>query len=174
MFNDEPREDSPVTESQDEVVEEITETTEEQTNWEQEAKKWQAIAKRAEKTNAKRSEPTEDAVAVDISTRDVLYIAKADIPAEDLDDVLTYSKKMGVSVQEAHEFYKPILKERQEERVTASATETKSPRAGIRQQSGEDLLRKAERTNALPDTDEGLTAIFEARRARQFKNDHRK
>ena len=168
MFIDEPTVDSPVTESQDvaeatpEVQEVVEETPEESKDWEAEAKKWQAIAKRHEK---KQNAPEP---AADISTLDVLYLSKADIEAADVPEVIEYAKKMGVSLQDAHNFYKPILKERSEERRTAQATQTKSPR-GTTKVSGDELLRKAERTNALPDSDDQATELFLARRSRQFR-----
>lgn len=103
-----------------------------------------------------------------LSTKDVVYLAKADIHADDVDDVLTYAKKMGVSVSEAHKFFKPILSERAEERKTASASHTKGGARGNSKVSGEELLRKAETTGEVPETAEGMQSVFEARQAKKF------
>ncbi len=171
MFIDEPTGDSPVTESEEhidapvEVTEDETpEPTEEKksVDWESEAKKWQAIAKRHEKKQ-NAPEPIKD-----ISPTDVLYLSKAsDIEPEDVSELVEYAKLKGIGLKEAHAFYKPILKERAEERRTAQATQTRSPR-GTSKVDGETLLRKAEQSNQLPESDEAITELFLARRARNF------
>ena len=101
-----------------------------------------------------------------LSSKDLLYLAKADIAPDDVDEVLTYANKMGVSIADAHKFYKPILAERAEERRTANATQTRGNR-GSAKVSGEDLLRKAENTGEVPETADGMKAIIEARMARK-------
>jgi hypothetical protein len=101
-----------------------------------------------------------------LGMKDVLYLAKADIAPEDVDEVTTYAARMGVSIAEAHNFYKPVLSVRAEERRTADATQTRGAR-GSAKQTGEDLLQKAERGNETPATDEGIRALAEARQARR-------
>ena len=174
--------DSQVLETGEEAQEEQTEeTTEEQeqiedTQVDEEKEQLRKDNEELKKKNAQlfeRAKKNKNVPQIDLATKDILYIAKSDIDPLDLDDVITYSKKMGVSLQEAHTFYKPILKERAEERNTAQATQTRSPR-GTSKVSPEDLLRKAETTNQLPEDNEGMTNIFLARRARLFKNDNRK
>ena len=104
-----------------------------------------------------------------LSTKDVLYLAKADIHAEDVDEVLDYAKKMKVTVAEAHKFYKPILTERTEERRTANASHTKGGARGTSKVSGDELLRKAEQTGEVPESAEGLQNLFAARMERRIK-----
>lgn len=100
-----------------------------------------------------------------LSDKDVLYLARAtDIDPEDVDEVVTYAHKMGVSVSEAHKFYKPILSERAEERKTAQATQTRGNR-GTAHVSNDELLKRAEKGEELKDSD--LQAIAEARQARK-------
>lgn len=101
-----------------------------------------------------------------ISNKDLLYLAKADIPAEDVDEVVTYAKKMGVDIQTAHQFYSPILKERAEERKTAAATQTRGAR-GTAKTTPEDLLQRVERGQDFNPTDDNLRALAEARMARR-------
>lgn len=174
MFIDETREDSPEIESQEaEVEEQDSETVEEtpeqdQTDWEKEAKKWKAIAKRAETKQAKQVErPTESTST--LSAKDFLALKDANISADDFDEVQEFANFKKITIADAikHPTMRSILNERQEERRTAQATATRSPR-GTSKISPEDLLRKAER-GELPDSNEGMTAIFLARRERQFK-----
>ena len=115
---------------------------------------------RAEKAEKKAKEVPQ--TTEQLSVRDAVYLAKADIHDDDLEDVLTFSKKMGVTLREAHEHYKPILNERSEERKTARATQTNSPR-GSAKTSGSDMLNKALNTGEVPDTDAGMLALAQAR-----------
>jgi hypothetical protein len=117
---------------------------------------------RAEK--AERSKPKQQEKG--LSDRDVIYLAKADIHEEDTDEVVAYAHKMGVSVSEAHKFYQPILRERNEFRLTAQATQTKGGR-GTNKTTGEDLLQRAERTGEVPTDDAGIYALAQARMDRR-------
>lgn len=103
-----------------------------------------------------------------LSNKDLLYLAKADIHEDDMDEVLEIAKLRKVPVSEAHKFMKPILAQRQEERTTAAATQTKGGARGTSKVSGEDLLARAERTGEVPDTAEGMSALFSARLARRL------
>lgn len=96
-----------------------------------------------------------------LSQNDFIYIAKADIHEDDVSDVTNYAKKMGVSVKEAHEHYKPILAERNEERRTASLTQTKgSPRA-VNKSKPDELLNQATK-GKLPESDDDIDALAAA------------
>lgn len=121
-------------------------------------------AKKAE--TAKTAVPSKDDDA--LSTRDVLYLAKADIHEDDVNEVLEYAKKMGVSVADAHKHYKPILAERAEERKTAAAAHTRGAARGSSKVAPEDVLRKAERGEVLDSADD-MRAIFAARQARRIQ-----
>lgn len=127
--------------------------------------------KRAEKAerDAKGAAPASG----DLSQTDVLYIAKADIPEEDLSEVLDYAKATGKSMKDAHAYLKPRLDILAEERKTAAATHTRGGARGASAETGADILRKAETTGEVPDTDEGMQKLFDARLARKtskFKN----
>jgi hypothetical protein len=105
----------------------------------------------------------------DLSTRDVLYLAKADIHDEDMEEVLEIAKLRKIPVSQAHTFMKPILDVRKQERQTAAATHTKGGARGSTKVSGEDLLRQAEETGEVPDTDDGMNELFKARLARKLQ-----
>lgn len=98
-----------------------------------------------------------------LSNKDVLYLAKADINEEDLDEVIDYAKLKKIPVAEAHKFMKPILDVRTEERKTAAVTTTRSARV-THVTTGDDLLRKAQQTGEIPESTEGLQELFKARR----------
>jgi len=99
-----------------------------------------------------------------LSQKDVIYLAKADIHEDDADDVVNYAQKMGVSVKEAHEHYKPILAERAEERKTAQATQTKGGTRGTTQPTPEALLEKARKGEVSEDD---IDKLVEAKRIKE-------
>lgn len=111
----------------------------------------------------------------DLSTRDVIALSKANIHEEDIDDVVEYAKFKKISVPEAlkSNYIQTTLRERGEERKTASVTQTKGGARGAQKTSGEALLEKAESTGELPTTPEGMTALAEARIAR-LKNKNKR
>ncbi len=99
-----------------------------------------------------------------LSTKDVLALTGAGISVEDFDEVERVSKILGKPIHEAlnDTTLKTILATRAEERRTAAATEIKSPR-GTAKSTGEDLLRKAEKSGEVPDTTEGMKDLAKAR-----------
>lgn len=161
-----------------EVAEETTETPEEPESPDERDEKIATLEKEKAELESKnkqlfeRAKKAKDAPSKDndaLSTKDVLYIAKTDIPEEDLDEVLTYAKKMGVDVKAAHEHFKPILAERIEERKTAAASHVRGGARGTSKVSGDELLRKAEQTGEVPTDAAGMQSVFEARQAQRAK-----
>ena len=114
-------------------------------------------AKKAE--TATKAEP--QASQNGLSTKDVVYLAKADIHDDDVDEVLDYAKLKGISVGKAHEFLKPILAVRTEQRATASAANTSSVRRGASKATGETLLENA-KAGKLPDSDDDIARLVAA------------
>lgn len=128
-------------------------------------KKAEADLKEArEKLKTSTSRPVET-----LSNKDILFLAKADVHEDDLDEVLEWSKFKKITVSEAHKQLKPSLDVKDEERKSANATQVRSGARGTSKVSGEDLLAKAERTGEVPDDQASMQAIFEARRAARFK-----
>lgn len=159
-----------------ESQEETTQETQEEANPSEdiaELKRRAALADELEKKNkqlyerVKKSEGSSKSKELGLGTNDILYLAKADIAPEDVDEVVTYANKMGVTISEAHKFFKPILDVRAEQRRTSEATQMRGGR-GSAKQTGEDLLQKAERNGDVPATDEGIRALAEARHARRI------
>lgn len=159
---DETPEEEPV---ELEVIEDDDQTDEEREELQRKIaeleKKNRQLFERAKKQEVKREEPA-------LSAKDLLALQGASVSEDDLDEVIDFARYKKVSISEAlkTQTLKTILAERAEERRTAQATETKSPR-GIAKQTGEDLLRKAEATGEVPLTQKGLEDLVMARLMRK-------
>lgn len=113
-------------------------------------------AKKAETTRAEPQAPSES-----LSTKDVVYLAKADLHNDDVDEVLELAKLKGISVSKAHEYLKPILDVRAEQRTSASAANVSNVRRGPSKVTDEVLVSKASK-GELPDDDEGIERLISA------------
>lgn len=123
--------------------------------------------KRAEK--AERAAKGTKPVAEDgsLSSRDVIYLSKADIHEDDMDEVLEWSKFKKISVKEAHESLKDVLKGREAERRTAAATQTGGGRRATSAATHEAILRKAAE-GELPKGEQDISKLAEARMAERL------
>jgi hypothetical protein len=134
---------------------------------------------RAEKAEAKlkekggeetpKNEPKAEAKG-DLSQKDLIVLIKADVTEEeDIQEVVDFAKLKNISVAEAlkSSVIRTVLSEKKEERQTAEVTATGNKRGGTTAASGKDLLRKAESKGELPDTDEGIDKLLEARFAQK-------
>lgn len=107
-----------------------------------------------------------------LTAKDFLALKESDVKADDFDEVQDFATYKRLSIAEAlvHPTLKGILRDRMEERKTSDATSTRSPRGTSRQATGEEILRRSERTGTMPESADDMTAIFLARRERQFGN----
>ena len=117
-----------------------------------------------------KKEPTPEAKDT-LSTKDLLALNKADIHEDDLEEVLEYAKYKKISVTEAlkTDIIKKTLAESVEKRQTADATSTGGNRSGSASKSGSKLLEKAEETGELPESNEGIDKLVDARYSRMKK-----
>lgn len=126
-----------------------------------------------EKWREKANKPTEKIEATpqneSLSNTDIIYLAKADIHDEDMNELLDWAKFKKITVKEAHKQLKGTLDVRAEQRRTAEATQTGRTQRGTTKVLGEDLLIKAETTGEVPETEEGMRALFMARQARKSR-----
>lgn len=122
------------------------------------AENYKIRSEKAEKKGEKDTPKTE------LSQTDIITLAKADIHEDDIDEVLELAKFKKISVKEAlsSNVMKSLLAERKEERKTAEATSAGAKRSGTRAKSGDELLSDAN-TGKLPDTDEGIKELADAR-----------
>lgn len=172
----EEKDGSEVLETPEEVAEETTEENSELTA--EQIAELKAKAAKADELEGKnkqlferlkKAETKPDHSKSDLSQTDVLYLAKADIHEEDIQEVLDWAKFKGVNIREAHKQLKDTLAVREEQRKTAAASHTKGGQRGTSKVSGDDILRKAETTGEVPDSNEGLNKLFEARMAQRLK-----
>jgi hypothetical protein len=116
--------------------------------------KW--VKKQAPAVQEKKEEaPTSEK---SLSQLDIIYIAKADIHEDDLEEVLNYAKTAKVSVKEAHQYLKPILDIKVEQRKTANGTNTDGGKRGSSKLSDEALLADAEK-GKLPESPEDIARL---------------
>lgn len=175
---------SEVLETTEETVEETeTEETTEDTEEvpalsKQEVEELRAKAAKAdelEKKNkqlyerAKKNVPSKDP---NLSPKDYLALTNAGITAEDFDEVVRVSTVLGKPISEAlrDDVMKTILDRRAEERRTAAATHTSGGARAVKKTTGEDLLRKAEATGEIPDDEDGMAKVINARMERKREN----
>jgi len=95
--------------------------------------------------------------------------ALADVPDEDVDEIMDFSKFKKISIAEAkaHPTMKILLATRAEERKSAAAANTGNSRGGASKISGEALLEQASTNQALPESDEEINALIQARMAKR-------
>ena len=96
--------------------------------------------------------------------KDLIAIIQAQVPVDDVDDVVEYAKLKKIPVAEALKtnVVKAILTEKAEERKTASATATGSQKRGTSKPSDETLFAKSQ-TGDLPESDEDMRKVVEMR-----------
>lgn len=158
-----------IPEEPEEVIEVVEETPEEKI-----ARLESANAELDEKNKklyarTKEAESTVKSAKNDLSNKDLLFLAKTDLVEEDVDEVLEWSKFKKIPVAEAYKQLKPKLDVAAEQRKTAQAVQTGSPRGTIKN-TGADILKKAESTGEVPETSEGMTAMLQARLDRRRGN----
>jgi hypothetical protein len=105
----------------------------------------------------------------ELSSKDLLFLAKANIHEESLDEVLEWARFKKVTVADAYNQLKSKLDADAEMRKTANVTQVRGGARGTSKVSGEDLLTKAQTTGEVPDSEEGMNAMFAARQAARFK-----
>ncbi len=91
--------------------------------------------------------------------------ALSDVHDDDVDRVTKFAKSEGISIPEAkkHPDMQAILRSRKEERETAAAANTGKTKRGSSKVSGEALLAKAKQKGELPESDDDMDALIEAR-----------
>jgi len=153
-----------------ETPEEVAEEAEEETP---EADEAETLRKEKAELEAKNKQLFErvkkaekkDEPSIELTAKDALTLAKANISEDDVDELLQYAnfKKMSVSEALADPVMKGIIATKEEQRRTAEATIS---RGGARGSSvtPEDHLRKAELTGEITDID----AITRARMDRRI------
>lgn len=128
------------------------------------AKNQKIRAEKAERELKKLREtpPESETPKNDYSLQDIR--ALADVHDEDVEEVVEYAKFKKISVAEAKKspVIQNFLKEKNESRKVAEATNTGATRRGSNKPSGQDLLEKASR-GILPENDADIERLAQAR-----------
>lgn len=105
---------------------------------------------------------------IELSTDDLYAVMEHKVPREDIDDVKEYAALRGISVTEAlkSSVVKTILSDNAEQRKIANATNIGGGKRGASKIPASALLRRAEEKNELPESDEDLDRLLEARLSR--------
>ena len=143
-------------------LESLKKGSEEATRAKELADNYKTRAEKAEELLKKKGSSTEPSNKGNLSDKDVIYLAKTTIHDDDVDEVLEMAKSRGWDVKKAHEYMKPILSERDEQRNTAAATQSRGGQRGSTKTTPSALLERASR-GELPESDEDINALTDAR-----------
>src|SRR3990167_9936467 len=133
--------------------------------------KWVKELKLEPKLEPKPEVKKEPEAGQGLSSKDILYLAKADVKEDEIDTVLEWAKFKNISVKDAHGELKGVLETKAEKRRSAQVTQTKGAR-GAFAPTAEDLLSQASQ-GQLPETDEGIEALAVAEMARKIAQSKR-
>lgn len=126
------------------------------------------LFERAKKAEATKPEPKEPAEG-QLAPKDFLALTENKVSSEDFDEVVRVAKILNKPISEAlkDKTLKSILSERADERKTAAATQTRSPR-GTTSKSPDTILDNARKGN-LPEGDADIAALVNAEVASMAK-----
>ena len=130
--------------------------------------------KRAEKAENKSSDNKDNKKVVDtkktskaddLTPKDLYALMENKVPKEDVDDVVQYARFSKISIDDAldSDFVKRLLADKSEKRATARATNIGYNRRGSGKVSEQALLQKASQNGELPDNDDDLDRLIDAR-----------
>jgi len=147
----------------EEVEESVEEVKARLAKAEELANNYKIRAEKAEKAAKKPKETETVAENKDLSFKDGLAIMKANVPEEDIDEVVNYAKFKGISVTQAlkDDVMKATLSLKSEQRNVAEATNTSSARRGSAKVSKQALIDNAKK-GILPESDEDISRLLEA------------
>lgn len=123
------------------------------------AENYKVRAEKAEKLKKEsRKEPSDSS----LTQKDMLALTYAKVAVEDVDEVTKYAAYRGVSVADAlkDKTLQTILADKTEERASAAASQSRSPRMSS-QITGESILQKA-REGQLPESEADMAKMVEA------------
>lgn len=165
MFNDDTTEDEVIEETEVEQEEEVTEEEEDTTDWKAVALEEKAKREKAEQTIIKaKQKPKVQSNDSGLSASDIIALSKANIEAEDLDEVLDWATYKKIPIVEALKStaLKATLAEKAEIRASANAVNTGSTRRATNAVSDERLLSDA-RSGKMPESASDIAKLVQAR-----------
>lgn len=131
------------------------------------AKKAEEELRRLKQNGEKKEVVKEE--AVNLSPKDYLALTENRVSSEDFDEVVRVAKILNKPISEAlkDKTLKSILAERQEERVTAQATQVRSPRSS--QKDTVDAILEKARKGYIPTDDAEIEKLAQARMAEKLR-----
>lgn len=162
----------------EEVVLEATEETapeenaEEAIDWKAKALKAEEVAnnqriraEKAERLNKVSKTEAPKAQTVSLSNKDFLALVNAKINEEDIGEVEDFAKYKGISIADAlkSSALKSLLRDKEESRRVANASNTGKTRQGSSKVSEDILISKAQK-GELPDSDDDIIRMIKARK----------
>lgn len=127
------------------------------------AKKAEAEAKTLKtKKPEPKTETASEPKEATLSTKDVLYLAKADIHEDDMDEVLEWAKFKKISVSEAHKQLKPKLDASAEQRKSSQVANAGGSKRTSSKPTAERILADFN-AGIPPKTPEDWEALHKAR-----------
>lgn len=116
------------------------------------------LYERAKKAEAKKT----DVPSQELSTKDVIFLAKANVHEDDLDEVLDWAKFKKISVSKAHEQLKGVLASKDEQRKTAAAANISPARRSATKVTDDVILERASR-GELPENEDDIARLIKAK-----------
>lgn len=119
----------------------------------------------SESKETRQTQQEDQGEAQTLSIKDQVALTKANLEDEDIDEVIEYArfKKITIAAALKSDVIQGTLAKRREERATAQATNTGRTRGTSTKVTGETLLSKAQRTGEIPEKEEDLDELLEAR-----------
>lgn len=124
---------------------------------------------RAEKAERELKKPRETPTAQvhsqedtpQLNIKDQLFLAKADIHPDDIEEVLDWAKFKKIGIQDAYKALKPKLDANSEERKTAAVANVSSQRRSAAKVTDDMLIQNA-KSGKLPDADDDIARLVKA------------
>lgn len=132
--------------------------------FDQQANEWKKKAEKPQEKPQEKKPETDRSESAKLSDKDIIALSRAQIDDDDIDEVLRYAAFRTVSVADAlkDSTLQSIIEDRKEKRASALAAQTKGGR-GTSKVSGETLLERAASKGEVPESDEDIERMIDAR-----------
>jgi len=130
-------------------------------------------AEKAEKA-PKAEEAAEETTAKEqkaLSNQDLIAVSRSKLHDEDIDYAMNYAEKFDMPLYQVlkDKHFLAAVKVNEDDRKAAAASNTGAGRSGRAPATGDDYLNKMRSENVVPESDEGLRAMFAAEHERDTR-----
>lgn len=135
-------------------------------NYKIRAEKAEKEAKKFKESSKKDSSKDE----VTLTAKDTLALINAKVSTDNFDTVVDWAKFKKIPISEAlkDRTLQAVLRDKEEEKITAEATTTRGVQRGIQKQTPEEIVARASK-GLLSDSDEDMDKLVEARMQLKLK-----